>query len=276
MTVDPTKLLAILDQWKQGDYTFDFQSYFIFSDLNAPCTELSRNTPAEGQSGVLLTGECVGVMMLSQTCDIIKSPDIEPYVEVCAIFQTDEEGLKDVKKWGKPLKVNIPTLEEGFLIADLSRVMTIEKGALLNWKRHEGFPDDNARKNLSRMLERKVGRFAFPDTINPWVTKLKRRLRDKIDKDSPEGNCIRGINQLRLRARPSWDQKPRIVDFIFLLESDVTDDQRKSMLPIIETFMDMVVDDAEYQKGDVDVKHFSEISAADYLGSEMLDVVLLS
>ena len=91
------------------------------------------------------------------------------------------------------------------LVADLDRVMTIEKTGVAVWERTEGCRTDDDAHRLSLALARKRVRTAFPDDFVAFARPLMDRISLKHDKRSDQGHALRALREIRVRAAPSWD-----------------------------------------------------------------------
>lgn len=83
--------------------------------------------------------------------------------------------------------------------------MTVEKGVVAQWNRVSGCSTDKERRALGQALARKRNRFAFPDDFTELSRKLQNRMRDKHNKSSIEGDALRALCEIRVRASPSWN-----------------------------------------------------------------------
>lgn len=93
-------------------------------------------------------------------------------------------------------------LREQRLVADLDRVMTVEKSVVFSWQRTVGCPLDEDARNFARALARKRARFAFPNDFNRLVDPLSQRLKEKHDRRSPEGGALRALREIRVVVTP--------------------------------------------------------------------------
>jgi hypothetical protein len=159
-------------------------------------------------------------MVLTQTCDIVRDMSMKPFVEVCPVVEVAEGALREIERGRRPGYAFIPTLADRRLVADLDRVMTVEKGALVDWSRVEGWTTDAQARQLALALSRKRARVAFPDDFVRFVNPLMKKVSDKHDRQSDEGQALRGLRELRVRAAPSWNADEVTLTFWFI-RSDV-------------------------------------------------------
>lgn len=109
----------------------------------------------EAGSGVqALTSEVLGLAVVTQTCDIVRSCGNRPYFEVAPLVRVSEEELYNVRRGRRPAHATLPLLEKDRLVVDLDRVTTVEKSIVASWKRTPGFSRDaDARAALWALCE---------------------------------------------------------------------------------------------------------------------------
>jgi len=196
---------SVLQQWRQGDCALG-PYWFVFRiDPNFPLTESGQSAAKEGVE--LVEEQVEGLVVVSQACDIVRSCKGRPYLEVCALVRVDAATLHDIKRGRKPMYAFVPGLSDKCLVADLDRVMTVEKAAALTWARTRGCFSDADLRAFAQALSRKRSRFAFPNDFTALVRRLVNRLGDKHDKNTPEGRALRALREIRVQAAPSWMTK---------------------------------------------------------------------
>ncbi len=115
------------------------------------------------------------------------------------------QELQDIKRVKIPRYAYISGVAEQNLVADLDRVMTVEKTVVATWDRIIGCQNDEEIRAFGKALSRKCSRFAFPDDFNAFIRKLQKRMNDKHEKTSDEGLALRALREIRVQATPSWD-----------------------------------------------------------------------
>ena len=192
-----------LQAWRQGDCTLEPQ-WFVHR-IN-PSLALTPAGSAAAREGTELAEQRVnGLVVVSQTCDIVRACQERPYLEVSPLVRVSDEALRQIERGRRPAFAFLPQLSDRQLVADLDRTMTVEKAMVLCWSRVPGCASDPEVRAFAQALARKRARFAFPDDFNLWARKLNGRLVDKHDKDSPEGRALRALREIRIQASPSWD-----------------------------------------------------------------------
>jgi hypothetical protein len=192
-----------LKGWSQGDCVLGEQWFVHRFNSQCPLTDISRDALSDDSD--LVESEVLGFVVVTQTCDIVRSCASRPFIEVVPLVEVDERNLHDIQRGRRPQYAFIPALAKKYLVADLDRVMTLEKAVAMQWERIPGCSTDEERRALGQALARKQARFAFPDDFTQLSRKLQSRLQEKHDKSSNEGDALRTLREIRVRASPSWE-----------------------------------------------------------------------
>lgn len=265
---------AALQQWRQGDLALE-ESWFVHvGDPRVPLTDAT----AEASEGEIqaLTSEVRGLIIVTQTCDIVRACVDRPYVEIAPLVQVSEDNLKQVKRGRRPAYASLPSLEGERLVADLDRVMTVEKSIVATWNRTPGYTNDADGRAFAQALARKRVRFAFPDDFTNWVDRLHRRLVDKHAKDSLEGRGLRALREIRVRAAPSWDAAEVDVLFWFVREVEEPTFEGKGWWDLLSAWLKLVPASGRFKAVDGQVVVLEDMTARDYVESDPLDLDHLS
>jgi hypothetical protein len=197
--------------WRQGDYSVEPKE-FVFAE--------SRD--ADGTFDYNADPNISGLIVVSQTCDIVRCQPGKEYVVVAPLVEIEASKAGFILSGATPgfSPVEHPPAE--YVFADLSRMMTVHKKELAGWKRQKGFSDEAKLVRFAGALERKHGRFAFPDDFAEAVIGA---LRDKFKKfqkkDSNNGRIVRSINHVRVQAAPTWNAPEKKIGFRFVLEDEL-------------------------------------------------------
>lgn len=264
---------ASLREWRQGDLALE-ESWFVHvGDGAAPLTA----APAEAAGGAqALTSEVLGLVLLTQTCDIVRSCVTRPYVEVAPLVRVSEDDLHQVKRGRRPAHATLPALEKDLLVVDLDRVMTVEKSIVASWRRTPGFTRDADGRAFAQALARKRVRFAFPDDFTSLAKKLQARLGDKHDKDTDEGRGLRALREIRVCASPSWDAPSTEIFFWFIRDDADATFEGKSWADLLKDWLKLVPATGRFKALDGQVATLQEMTAEDYVDSDPLDLDHLS
>jgi hypothetical protein len=254
---------AVTQAWRQGDCVLGQQWFVIRGDPSAasPLPDLNE----------ILEDDVAGLVVLSQTCDIVRSCRDRPYVEVCPLVTS--EALDDVKKARRPAYAFIPGVAAQGLVAHLDQTMTVTKNVLASWTRVRGCPTLEDQTELARALKRKRGRFAFPDDFNVLCDALQRRLIEKHNRQSPEGTALRRLREIRVEASPDWNAAGVKLMFWFVRNQGDFDTDWSQHLA---AWLRLVPPTGRYTQVNGQVATLNEMSAADYVHSIRLDLDHLS
>lgn len=265
---------AALQEWRQGDLALE-ESWFVHvGDPGVPLT----GAAAEAADGGLqaLTSEVRGLIIVTQTCDIVRACVDRPYVEIAPLVQVSEDDLQLVKRGRRPAHATLPSLEPDRLVADLDRVMTVEKSIVAAWNRTPGYVNDADGRAFAQALARKRVRFAFPDDFADFVDKLQRRLVDKHAKDSVEGRGLRALREIRVHAAPSWDADDVAILLWFVREEDEVLFEGKVWPDLLNAWLKLVPASGRFKAVDGQVVVLEDMTARDYVESDPLDLDHLS
>lgn len=264
---------ASLREWRQGDLALE-ESWFVHvGDGAAPLTAAAAEAAGGAQA---MTSEVLGLVVLTQTCDIVRSCVTRPYVEVAPVVRVSEDDLHQVKRGRRPAHATLPALEKELLVADLDRVMTVEKSIVASWKRTPGFTRDTDGRAFAQALARKRVRFAFPDDFTLLAKKLQARLGEKHDKKTDEGRGLRALREIRVCAAPSWDAPSTEIFFWFIRDDSDATFEGKSWADLLKDWLKLVPATGRFTSLDGQVATLQEMTAEDYVDSDPLDLDHLS
>jgi hypothetical protein len=168
---------------RQGDFSYN-EKWFVY-----------RSTP-DKTGNTLVEEKTEGIVILSQTCDIIRSPQDRPYLEVSPLVRIDEPHvLREIRNGSRPRYAYIPAAAADMLAVDLDRVMTIDKAVASEWSFRRGCADTSEQTRFAHAIARKRNRFAFPDELVEVLRPLQQRIIKKHAKNSPEGNLLRILKE---------------------------------------------------------------------------------
>lgn len=270
---DLDRIDGILREWRQGDCVVGEQWFLFRLDVTTPLTEEASVAASEEINAG--EAEVPGFMVATQTCDIVRGCRDRPFVEVCALVQVEASMLGDIERGGRPRYASVPGLEQRHLVADLDRVMTIEKAVLANWARTPGTRDDDDARRLSQSLARKRARFAFPDDFASLVSKLRGRMVSKHNKQSAEGEALRGLREIRVRAAPSWEAEAVEITLWFIRHDDDDALTGPHAEKCLDHWLELVPARGRFRVDGV-IQTLDDLTAREYLESDRLDLDHLS
>jgi hypothetical protein len=215
---------AAMLSWRQGDIA-QVQRFSHAADLRRPVTsasiQRSSSSAATDASPVLITTAVEGLVVLTQTCDIRRTSRDRPYVEVCPVITVDAAIAASAASGERPSYAALPVLGNG-AVADLDRVMTVEKGWLSLASRVAGWTSDSEIRRFQAAVSRRYVRFAFPDDFTAAASKLREKIVSRHGKlTSPEGQLFSQVEQVRVSAVPSWSGSAISVTLSFILAKGV-------------------------------------------------------
>jgi hypothetical protein len=268
------KVDAALEEWRQGDFVLSEQGFVYRIDPQLPLTEESLDAGAEGSD--LAESMVRGFVVVTQTCDIVRSCSKRPFVEVVPLLEVVEQRLNEIQRGRRPQYAFIPGCTEHCLVADLDRVMTVEKAVVAGWERKSGCQNDQEVRALGKALARKRIRFAFPDDFIEWTKKLQDQFQKKHDKFSPEGEALRSLREIRVRAAPSWNDSEIQLMFWFIRHEEQVQFQGTTWDILLQQWLKLIAQSGRFQFVDGQVVTLEDITAKDYVESDPLDLDHLS
>lgn len=182
-------------EWRQGDYALGVGGFLFAERPEADGAFDARETE----------NDVLGLVVVSQTCDVIRlSPD-KPVVAVTPLIRLEGRG-KEIANGRFPSLTSLEHPPADGVFVDLARIMSVSKELLASWERREGFTTHDRAIRFAAAIERKLGRFAFPDDFDAATKPFQERVRSRHNRaDSPVGRVYRSLEQLRFIATPHWD-----------------------------------------------------------------------
>ena len=265
---------TILKEWCQGDYVLG-EHWFIYRfNPQRPLTSDSADVAKEETD--LAESEVKGFAIVTQTCDIVRSCNERPFVEIVPLVEVDEQQLHDVQRSRRPQYAYIPGVAGLNLVADLDRIMTVEKAVVAEWERKPGCLSDDEIRALGQALTRKRARFAFPDDFTDFARKLQNRLRDKHDKATDEGEALRALREIRVRAEPSWNSSEIRLIFWFIRDEDQNQFKGVGWDQFLNQWLQLIPESGQYKNVEGSVVALEGMTAKEYVESDPLDLDHLS
>jgi len=205
-------------RWRQGDCVLGKQWLLFRTNRQHPLTSAGQRAAAEGSDSA--EAQVCGLMVLTQTCDIVRSCKSQKFIEVSPLVRVDSAVHRQARRGHRPRLAFIAGPDDRRLVADLDRVMTVEKAVVAGWNLVRGGRTEDDARRLSQALARKRARMAFLDDFIEAARPLVRRIASKHDRQSPEGRALRGLREIRVRSMPSWDAQSVEVFFWFIREDE--------------------------------------------------------
>lgn len=219
---DTEAIKASMQSWRQGDVAA-WPAFSHAADLSNPNTEVSVAAQQERPQvkTANLRTSVDGIVILSQTCDVVASPSRKPFVEVCPLKKV-EANVATAAWHGEEIGYAALPWLDPTAVADLSRVMTIEKGMLAGMTKMAGWSSDEEIRNFQACVARRYQRFAFPDDFNRGMAKFRDKVKSRHGKPtSADGRQLARVKQIRVEAIPSWQEETFDVEFYFILPASI-------------------------------------------------------
>ena len=164
--------------------------------------------------------DILGLVAISQTCDIVRRTGGRHFVAMCPLIEIDDQTRKLINKGRTPYLAVLENSDPNHVV-DLRRVMSVSKDLVRTWDRIEGLSTDAGRVKFGKALERKFGQFAFPDEFDDAMSLLKNRVWQRHDKSgSPVGKIYRSLHQIRYLAEPNWTASEKTITVIAIMHEE--------------------------------------------------------
>jgi len=196
----------ILSDWRQGDFCLD-------DALEIPILGHDEEGPFFGSAA----GR--GMIVISQSCDIVRRPEDRPQVQVAPLLEATEDELTAVLGKRRPRYATFDALAQCGLVADLDVVATVDKHVVAGWERSGGCTSEAERSEFAAALARHKHRFAFPDGFDAMIKDFRRWIERRAGKPNDAGNMIRAIDEIRVRC-DDWEAEPLELEFICILKGE--------------------------------------------------------
>lgn len=255
---------AATQDWRQGDCVLGEQWFLLRGDAD----------PKSAMPDVseVMEDMVLGLVVVTQTCDIVRSCETRPYVEVSPLVLRPND-LDNIRAGRRPNLAFIPGVAAHGLVADLDRTMTVTKNVVAGWVRVQGCGTDDESRALATALRRKRGRFAFPDDFTEFCRPLQERLVQKHGKESPEGAALRRLREVRVQATPDWDASVVELMVWFIRNRD---DEASDWHEHLQRWTDLLPPRGRFSKVEGQVATLDDLTASEYLASDALDLDHLS
>ena len=130
-------------------------------------------------------------------------------------------------------------------------------------------------RDFARALARKRSRFAFPDDFVAAARNLQANLSGRHNRQTDEGAHLRALQEIRVRAAPSWDDGDVQLSWWFIKDADPV-----GVLVDWSTFLDqwLALFDltSRFRLDPPVVCRLEDMTARDYVESDRLDLDSLS
>ena len=287
--VDERAIDEALQAWRQGDVSLDAGLEFLhLADPTRPhslaslqvADAMTDRGEAHEAGPIPVVDEVRGMVMLTRTCDVVRGCRTRPFVEVAPLIEMSGQDIEAIRRLKRPAFAYVPATAEKCLVADLDRTMTVEKALVAGWTRIPGWETDDELRDFAFALARKRSRFAFPDDFVAAAQDLQRRLAGKHDKKTEEGNGLRELREIRVRAEPSWGSDTVHLTWWFIKDSDLEDADPKATAVdwprLLDRWLAMFDRTGRFRIDAAIACRLEDMTARDYVESDRLDLDHLS
>jgi hypothetical protein len=255
--------------WRQGDCVLGEQDFIYRILATMPLVKASVDAVAVDPMAEVVAQTVEGLMVISQSCDIVRPTVGRPFVEVAPLVQLPDPEFREVALGARPQYVTVSSLRAGKLAADLDRVMTVEKSLLSSWARHPGCSGDSERRLLGKQLARKRYRAALPDEFAPWFKPLRNRLSRLDGSSAADALVFSELEEIRVQATPSWGAAQMDIFIWFILKDDAPNRDRSE---ILEAWLAKIPPNGVFISRTGRITHYSDMTALEYIDSDPLDL----
>jgi hypothetical protein len=262
-----------LADWRQGDVAFDLDWTVHAYDPALPLTPQSLAAEPSSPPG-LVRSQHPGLVLISQTCDIVRDSLTHPLVLVAALVELDEQRAVEARAGKRARYAHVPGAGRN-LFADLDYVMTIEKALLLPGMRTRGCRTPDELRAFGRAVGLRFSRFPFPDDVTASLAPLRARLTRRRRSQTDEGRAIRVLQEIRASATPSWDAAEFDVTLLFMPPSR---QEAFAAVPepawpaLLDSWLGLCTLTGAVRSIGGTIVPLDELSAREYLDSDALDL----
>ena len=263
-----------LRSWRQGDCVLGDQAFLFRLNPVAPISEAAAIAAVDGADAA--EAQVHGFAIVTQTCDIVRACGSRPFVQVCPLVEVDADKLAEIRRGRRPNYAFLPGTAPHRLVADLDRVMTVEKAVVADWDRVIGVPRDEDIRHFRLALTRNRGRVAFPDDFVQLASQLTRRMSNKHEARSEEGRALRALREIRVRADPSWRADEVSVLFLFVRDDTAQTFAGQTWDNYLSLWLKRVAPEGRFTHIEGVIQTLDDLTGRDYVESDPLDLDHLS
>lgn len=132
------------------------------------------------------------LVVVSQACDIVKSPGFEPNITAMRAFETNNAQLLESAGSNSARYFLLDPTRP--LVVDATVAVLIEKPVLLTLTPQQGTPDETTRRRLAEWLARRYNRPALEEQI---VYAVQKPILDNLRKMREDGDDLRALAEIR-------------------------------------------------------------------------------
>lgn len=247
----------LLDEWRQGD--------LCLAPVDLPVLVLD-----EKELAWQAIDAAHGVILISQSCDIVRGIEHRPFVHVAALVNATDDEIGRAIRRETPSRIHLECIANQGLLIDLDVTATVHKSVVATWEHTPGCQSDDERRRLAAGLARFRQRFAFPDSFNAMVQPIRKWIESKRSKQSPHGNFVRAMHEVRVRC-DDWE-KPTELTFYAIVNRKPEDAEMADWTAAAKTLEEKAAAvKGEFPQPEFQIVRYDDLSAAEYLETDRLD-----
>jgi hypothetical protein len=215
--------------WRQGDavlgdipFPWGYARHSPMHQLSQELAqEVTEEDSPEGEFAIAQQ-EVSGIVIVTQTCDLVRDWQKRPFVQVAPISVLPPEDratrMAEIRRRKSTRYLYLPALEQDGMVAELDRIFTLEKGVLDAWceRRIHCCRTEEESHLLSQTVRRYYSRPALPNSFCDGVLGLQNLFEKKHDKNPGgqkkfhPGACLRCLETILVKAYPRWETYDRV------------------------------------------------------------------
>lgn len=209
------------------------------------------------------------LVIITQTCDIVKKQTVEPVVWAIRAFFTNNTEVLALA--GGNSKRQFLLDEDRGLVAEMSHIMAIEKPALLELIPEVGVPDDATRRRFASWLADRFSRVPHEEpivhaVISPILDNL-HKLQATRDPDLAALRDVREVRFVRLQGNPPYD-----VRLLFMVKGADLPDGGVALDRLVGRIRQWLEERGEATLTHWDTATPADLALEEYLNTEKLDL----
>jgi len=230
----------------------------------APDASLKLGHPHGIASGVAASTE--RLVVVSQACDIVKSPNDEPNILAMPVFKTENQRIIGPASRNSS-RYYLLDAGRGFIV-DASAVAVIEKPLLMTMTPEVGALTEDDRKRFGRWLARRFNRPAIDDDVVVAIVKpILENMRALQAAGNLDPELFDQIAEVRLLVEN--DSLPFTFDLLFMVEAIGSAEFELLLAPLLGQMRSWFQPELSILRAWY-TRTYEDVSVADYLASEQL------
>ena len=165
------------------------------------------------------------LVIVSQTCDIVRSCREHPFITLAAVIELDEPIASQARRGHRPRLLPLPDIGASSF-ADMNLLVGAEKSTLLGLEPIRGLENSEGQRHFARAVGRVFERPAFPDDLNEALRGLLERIRAKHNRNSPEGQALESLQEIRVVVESADEAHKIRITVLFCPESRPSEESR--------------------------------------------------